>query len=167
MNTARTACTARFAAAYALMRVGADVGDHLVQSDFCARTKGATDAAPVTETDQEGRVIATHGTAAGRKACAVHCLTYSATQAAVLLLAARTLGLRLRPGQVVAALAISGLTHYAIDRRVPGGVLQRFADATGKGKFFRLADYGINGAYCMDGACHHAFETVAAAVLAR
>lgn len=35
------------------------------------------------------------------------------------------------------------------------------------GKFFRLDDHGINGAYCMDGAVHHAFETAAAAVLAR
>lgn len=163
MNTARTA---RFAAAYALLRAGADIGDHLVQTDHCARTKGATDAAPVTESDHDGHVTATHGTAAGRRACAVHCLTYSATQAGALLLGASALGLRLRPGQVVAALAISGLTHYAIDRRVPGGLLERFANATGKGPFYRLADHGINGAYCMDGAVHHGFETIAAAVLA-
>lgn len=159
MTTTRTA---RFAAAYALLRAGADIGDHLVQSDVCARTKGATDAAPVTGDD--GTV---HGTAAGRRACAVHCLTYTATQAAALTLGALTLDLRLRPGQAAAALAISGLTHYAIDRRVPGGLLQRFADATGKRTFFRLADHGINGAYCMDSAVHHGFETIAAAVLAR
>ncbi|MFE2174409.1 hypothetical protein [Kitasatospora sp. NPDC059462] len=163
MNTARTA---RFAAAYALLRAGADIGDHLVQSDHCARTKGATDAAPVQVLD-DGRVIATHGTAAGRRACAVHCLTYTGTQAAALLLGARALGLRLRPGPVAAALAISGLTHFAIDRRVPGGLLERFADATGKGAFYRLADHGINGAARMDAACHHGFETLAAAVLAR
>ncbi|MFI9365985.1 hypothetical protein ACIG5E_33780 [Kitasatospora sp. NPDC053057] len=162
MKTTHPARAARFAAAYALLRAGADVGDHLVQSDHCARTKGATDAAPVTGDD--GTV---HGTAAGRRACAIHCLTYSATQAAALVLGARALGLRLHPGQVAAALAISGLTHYAIDRRVPGGLLQRFADAIGKGNFYRLADHGMNGAYCMDGAVHHAFETVAAAVLAR
>ncbi|MFF2123455.1 hypothetical protein ACFVXH_39625 [Kitasatospora sp. NPDC058184] len=159
MNTARAA---RFAAAYALLRAGADAGDHLVQSDHCARTKGATDDSPVTGDD--GTI---HGTAAGRRACALHCLTYTATQAAALLLGARALGLRLRPGQVAAALAVSGLTHYAIDRRVPGGLLQRFADATGKGDFYRLADHGMNGAYCMDGAVHHACETIAAAVLAR
>ncbi|MFE7194034.1 hypothetical protein [Kitasatospora sp. NPDC057541] len=164
MNTARTA---RFAAAYALLRAGADIGDHLVQSDHCARTKGATDAAPAKVLNDDGQVIATHGTAAGRRACAIHCLTYTATQAAALLLGARALGLRLRPGQVAAALAISGLTHYAIDRRVPNGVLQRFADATGKGAFYRLADHGINGAARMDAACHHGFETIAAAVLAR
>ncbi|WP_380286543.1 hypothetical protein [Kitasatospora purpeofusca] len=140
---------------------------NLVQSDHCARTKGATDAAPVQVLDEDGRVIATHGTAAGRRACALHCLTYSATQAAALLLGARALGLRLRPGPVAAALAISGLTHFAIDRRIPGGLLERFADATGKGAFYRLADHGMNGAYCMDGAVHHGFETLAAAVLAR
>ncbi len=158
MTTARAA---RFAAAYALLRAAADVGDHLVQSDFCARTKGATDAAPTVGDD--GTV---HGTAAGRRACAVHCLTYSATQAAALLLGSRALGLRLRPGHLAAALAISGLTHYAIDRRVPNGLLEQFADATGKGAFYRLADHGINGAARMDAAIHHGFETVAAAVLA-
>ncbi|MEV7218179.1 hypothetical protein AB0O31_34420 [Kitasatospora cineracea] len=36
---------------------------NLVQSDHCARTKGATDTAPVTGDD--GTV---HGTAAGRRA---------------------------------------------------------------------------------------------------
>ena len=45
--------------------------------------------------------------------------------------------------------------------------LERFADATGKGAFYRLADHGINGAARMDAAVHHGFETVAAAVLAR
>ncbi|MGW7582781.1 hypothetical protein ACWGKU_29330 [Kitasatospora sp. NPDC054768] len=143
------------------MRHANKAATNLVQSDHCARTKGATDAAPVTGDD--GTV---HGTAAGRRACALHVLTYSATQAAALLLGARALGLRLRPGQLAAALTISGLTHYAIDRRVPGGLLQRFADATGKGNFYRLADHGINGAARMDAACHHAFETLAAAVLA-
>ncbi|MGW4694722.1 hypothetical protein ACWEO1_20350 [Kitasatospora cineracea] len=67
MKDTRAVRTARFAAAYALLRVGADVGDHIVQSDHCARTKGATDTAPVTGDD--GTV---HGTAAGRRACAVH-----------------------------------------------------------------------------------------------
>ncbi|WP_043478061.1 hypothetical protein [Kitasatospora sp. MBT66] len=159
-TTARPDRAVRFAAAYALLRAAADIGDHLVQSDFCARTKGATDAAPAVGDD--GTV---HGTKAGRKACAVHCLTYSATQAAALLLGSRAFGLRLRPRHLAAALAISGLTHYAVDRRVPGGLLQRFAETTGKGNFYRLADHGINGAARMDAAVHHGFETIAAAVL--
>ncbi|MGW2545668.1 hypothetical protein ACWC5I_33525 [Kitasatospora sp. NPDC001574] len=164
MDTARTA---RFAAAYALLRAGAAIGDYLVQRDHSARTKGATDAAPVYDTDSTGQVTATYGTAAGRRACAWHCLTYTATQAAALTLGARAIGLRLRPGPTAAALAISGLTHYAIDRRVPSGLLERFADATGKGRFYRLADHGINGASHMDATCHHGLETIAATLVAR
>ncbi|THA28258.1 hypothetical protein E4198_00140 [Streptomyces sp. RKND-216] len=152
---------ARFAALYALMRAAADLGDHWIQSDHCARTKGATNAAPVTADDGT-----THGTAAGRKACAWHCTTYTATQVAALLIGSRVLGLRLHPGATAAALAVSGLTHYAADRRVPGGLLQRVADATGKGNFYRLAGHGMNGSYALDQAWHHTCETVAALIAA-
>lgn len=152
---------ARFAAFYALMRMAADLGDHWIQSDYCARTKGATDAAPVTGEDGT-----THGTSAGRKACAWHCTTYTATQAAALLIGARALGIRLHPGAAAAALAVSGLTHYAADRRVPCGLLQRLAETSGKGGFYRLADHGINGANKLDQAWHHGFETVAALIAA-
>ncbi|MDQ0938643.1 hypothetical protein [Streptomyces sp. V1I1] len=65
-----------FAAVFGLGRAGSNVGDHFVQSDYCARVKGATDAKPVHFTtgnpDDEPTV---HGTADGRKACAWHCLS--------------------------------------------------------------------------------------------
>lgn len=38
---------ALFAAAFGLGSAGSILGDHLVQSDYCARVKGATDAKPV------------------------------------------------------------------------------------------------------------------------
>ncbi|MEV7023242.1 hypothetical protein [Kitasatospora sp. NPDC093558] len=139
MNASRAA---RFAAAYALLRAAADVADHWIQTDHQASTKG-------------------EDAAAGRRACAAHVASYIATQASVLLGGARLLRVRLRPGPVAAALALSAASHYVADRRDP---LRRLADATGKGRFVRLADHGMNGAYCLDQAWHHAFETAAALI---
>ncbi|MFD9692532.1 hypothetical protein ACFWXO_43005 [Kitasatospora sp. NPDC059088] len=132
----------RFAVAYPLLRAAADIADHWVQSDHQAATKG-----------QSG--------AAGRRACAAHVASYTAVQAVVLLGGARLLGVRLRPGPVAAALALSAATHYVADRREP---LRRLADATGKERFVRLADHGLNGGYLLDQAWHHAFETCAAII---
>ncbi|GAA2810067.1 hypothetical protein GCM10010441_38380 [Kitasatospora paracochleata] len=146
MTTARAA---RFAAAYALLRSAADVADHWVQTDHQARTKGQHD-------HHEGQ-----SSAAGRRACAAHVATYTATQAAALIAGPRLLGVRLRPGPVAAALALSAVTHYVADRREP---LRRLADATGSGPFYRLTDFGMNGAYALDQAFHHAFETCAALI---
>ncbi|WP_035800539.1 hypothetical protein [Kitasatospora mediocidica] len=143
MNTARAA---RFAAAYALLRAAADVADHWIQSDHQARVKGQHD-------HTEGQ-----SSAAGRRACAAHVATYTATQAAALLGGTALLGIRLRPGPVAAALMLSAVTHYVADRRDP---LRKLADATGKANFVRLTDHGMNGAYALDQAWHHAFETAA------
>ncbi|MFD7901049.1 hypothetical protein ACFV4G_02285 [Kitasatospora sp. NPDC059747] len=139
MTTSRAA---RFTAVYALLRSAADVADHWIQSDHQATTKGESGAA-------------------GRRACAAHVASYTATQTALVLGGARLLGVRLRPGPVAAALVLSAVTHYVADRREP---LRRLADATGKSAFVRLADHGMNGAYCLDQAWHHAFETCAALI---
>ncbi|WP_331743102.1 hypothetical protein OG239_43065 (plasmid) [Streptomyces sp. NBC_00868] len=40
--------------------------------------------------------------------------------------------------------------------------MEELADKTGKGNFFRLADYGLNGAYALDQAWHEGWETLAA-----
>ncbi len=140
---------ARFAISYALLRAAADVADHWIQTDHQAANKGQHD-------HNEGQ-----SSAAGRRACAAHVATYTATQGAALLFGSRALGVRLRPGPVAAALALSAVTHYIADRREP---LRRLADATGKSRFVRLADHGMNGAYCLDQAWHHAFETAAAVI---
>lgn len=136
-----------------------------VQNDFCARVKGASDECPVTYEDPHTKEKTTHGTADGRKACLHHCLTYTATQAIVAGLGARALGIRVHPGAAAAALALSFGTHYVADRRVPGkGVLEKLAIRTGKTNFYKLADFGMNGALHLDGSWHHGWETLAALI---
>lgn len=150
-----------FAAAYALLRAAADHADHWGQSDFDAQAKAATDAAPVTYEHGDGRVTVV-GTDGGRRACLRHVVQYTATQGLVLVAGTRALGIRLHPAAVAAALAVSGATHFAADRRVPRGLLQRLAEAAGKENFFNLADFGMNGRYCLDQSWHHSWETLAA-----
>ncbi|MFF2074624.1 transcriptional regulator [Kitasatospora sp. NPDC058162] len=156
---------ARFAASYALLRAAGDVADHFVQTCHQAATKGHHDHNPG------------QSSAAGRRACAAHVATYTATQAAVLLAGTRLLGVRLRPAPVTAALALSAVTHYVADRREP---LRRLADAVGIGDFYALGTPGHpaypttrngkyaptlgTGAYALDQAWHHAFETIAALI---
>jgi hypothetical protein len=155
---------AAFAAAYALLRAAADHADHWGQSDYDARAKGATDRTPVTYTHENGTTVTvtTHG---GRRACARHVLQVVTTQGLALVAGTRVLGIRLHPGAVAAALAISGLTHYAADRGAPhDGFLRRLASATGNQRFYSLTTGGMNGAYCLDGSWHHSWETLAAAV---
>ncbi|CAL9676748.1 hypothetical protein SUDANB105_07951 [Streptomyces sp. enrichment culture] len=43
-------------------------------------------------------------------------------------------------------------------------LLGRIATKTGKGGFYKLTDFGINGALHLDSAWHHGWETVAALV---
>lgn len=151
-----------FAAVLGLTRAASGVGDFWAQTDWCARVKGATDNTPVTYEDPATKETTEHGTADGRRACWQHCLTYGATQAVVVGLGTRILGIRLNPAAAGAALAVSILTHYAADRRVPGGLLETIATKTGKDAFYELADHGINGAFELDASFHHIWETVAA-----
>ncbi|WP_018569241.1 hypothetical protein [Streptomyces sp. PsTaAH-124] len=154
-----------FAALLGLTRAASAIGDFWVQSDFCARVKGACDEVPVTYEDPATQEKTTHGTADGRKACLHHCLTYTATQAIVAGAGARALGIRVRPGAAAAALALSFGTHYIADRRIPGhGLLEKLADKTGKSNFYRLADFGMNGAFHLDSTWHYGWETVAALI---
>ncbi|MCY0961481.1 hypothetical protein [Streptomyces sp. H27-H5] len=164
MTQLHTSRAATFAAVLGLARAAAALGDHWIQTDYCAQVKRATDAAPVRYEDEKTEATTEHGTADGRRACAWHCLTYSSTQALAVTAGARVLGIRLHPAAALAGLAISGLTHYAADRRVPGGLLQAIAERTGKGRFYALASHGLNGAYLLDASYHHACETVAALV---
>ncbi|BDT39674.1 hypothetical protein [Streptomyces yaizuensis] len=154
---------AHFASAYALLRIAADAADHWIQTDADAQAKAATDAAPVTYKAPDGSVHVFR-TREGRRACARHCLTYTATQGAALIIGARVLDVRLHPAAVAAALAVSGITHYAADRRVPNGILQRLARRAGKERFFLLADHGMNGSYCLDQSWHHSWEGLAALI---
>ena len=116
-----TTPAARFAAVSATLLATHEVADHIVQTDAQAIAKGGP-----------GR--------AGRTACAGHVASYVAVQAAALWAADRALNLRLSPRRAAAALALSGLTHYAIDRCAghwaetgqDAPLLVRAAHATGK-----------------------------------
>jgi hypothetical protein len=132
---------ARFAAIFGTLYAAHQVADHHVQSDRDAQVKGW----PGPE---------------GRKACARHVASYTATAAVALAVTDRVTGAGIRPGKAAAALAFSALTHYVIDRREP---LRRFAEATGHGNFYRLGapregrDDNPNlgtGAYAMDQSAH-------------
>lgn len=150
-----------FGAVYALLRVAADVADHWVQSDHQARYK----AEPGAE---------------GHKALAGHVGSYVATQAAALVAGNRLLGLGLRPRNIAAALALSGVTHYVIDRR---WTVQALAKATHKSNFYDLGTGAHpqhpvtadgtpaavlgTGAYALDQAAHNLAEGVAAYLAVR
>jgi hypothetical protein len=101
--------------------------------------------------------------AEGHKALAGHVASYTATQAAALLVGNRVLGLGLRPRNMAAALALSGATHYLIDRRWP---VRKVAEATGKGGFYELGG-PLGGAYLLDQATHHLVEGFAAYLAVR
>ncbi|MFM9812793.1 transcriptional regulator [Streptomyces scabiei] len=140
----------RSAAAYALLRMAADLGDHWLQTHHQAVTKGQHD-------ENDGQ-----SSRAGRIACTAHVATYTATQAAVLYAGSRALGLRLKPGRVAAALALSAGTHWWADRRVH---LKAVAEAIGKSDYYHLGG-PLGGNYALDQAFHHAVETAAALIAA-
>jgi hypothetical protein len=137
---------------FAALFAAHQVGDHIVQSDRDACIK----ALPGRE---------------GHLACARHVASYTAT--AVLALAGAHLaqGSRPRYGRLAAGLAVSAVSHYVIDRRT---VLRWFADATGKGRFYRLGAPRSGqddnpclgtGAYALDQSAHHFFLFIAALII--
>ncbi|MYV56523.1 transcriptional regulator [Streptomyces sp. SID3212] len=130
-------------ALYALTRVSADLGDHWIQTHNQALTKA-------------------QDSAAGRRACAAHVATYVAAQAVTVGAGALLLGIRITPGRAIAALAVSGITHYAADRRAP---VRRLAETIGKKGFYDLGG-PLGGSYLLDQSLHHAAEAVAVAILA-
>lgn len=126
-----TSRSAQFAAVYGLLTAAHEVGDHWVQNDALATTKGLRGPA-------------------GAKACAIHVATYTATQGLALVAGQHLLGLRLTSSRATAALAVSAVTHYIADRQGghwgddhPRGIA-RLAAATGHGGWMqrdRVAGY--------------------------
>ncbi|MEV6033635.1 transcriptional regulator [Nonomuraea sp. NPDC052116] len=111
--------TAAFAAALAALSAAHEIGDHWMQTDHQAETKG-------------GQGEQQH---AGQLACARHVAGVTATKVVVLAITCKVLGLKLRPGRTAAALALDAATHYWADRRY---TLEAVADLVGKGGYFRL-----------------------------
>lgn len=142
---------ARFAATFAALYAAHQIGDHHVQQDRDACDKGKPGAV-------------------GRKACARHVASYTATAVVALAVTNRVTGAGIKPGRALAALAFSAATHYVIDRREP---LRKFAEATGHGGFYQLGQPRPGrddnpslgtGAYALDQSLHTGCLFVAALI---
>jgi hypothetical protein len=142
-----------FAAAFAALYAAHQVADHWVQTEDQAAHKGLPGAA-------------------GRIACLMHVLTYTVTCLVALLAVKAVVGLPWQSGQVIAALAVSAVTHYAADRRTP---LARLAGWLGHAPFHRLGaprpGHDDNpslgtGAYALDQSLHVFWLFIAALIIA-
>lgn len=143
---------ATFAAVFAALYAAHALADHWIQTGRQAMTKGLPGWP-------------------GRRACAAHVATLTATMAAALgaLVAA---GAHLAPWPLVVGLAVNAVTHYWADRRT---TLARLAAALGKAEFYRLGaprpgrddnpTLGT-GAYALDQAWHMAWLFAAALIIA-
>lgn len=105
----------------------------------------------------------------GRLACLAHVATYLITQA-LALGALVALGANLHPAWTLAGLAVSGVTHYVADRRVP---LRRLAEMVGRGEFWVVGTPAAGqapclgtGAYALDQSWHIGWIFVSALVIA-
>lgn len=148
MQTALT-----FAAVLPALLVAHNVADHWVQTNHQAATKGRHDHA-------------------GRVACAMHVLSYTAVTATTVLLLWAVLGLAISSVGFVAGQVVSAVTHYWADRRF---TLARLAALLGKAQFYALgvprADRDDNpslgtGSYALDQAWHWLWLFVAALLTA-
>lgn len=154
------------AAVYAAMRTAAHVADHWLQTGHQAVHK-ADAGVP------------------GHRAMAGHIASYAGAQAVAVVAADRLLGMGLKPGRIVAAVAVSAATHWFIDRRWPVRKLAEVLDKTGckrdgrctepehapdgsdcDGGFHALGG-PLGGAYVLDQSAHHLMEAAAAVVAAR
>lgn len=98
---------------------GHHVGDYWVQTDPQARHKGDAGAE-------------------GIAACALHVLSYLATQVACLSLLVLATGLHVSVVGVLAGLGVSGVTHYLADRREHGIMFRLARLLPGKANFLEL-----------------------------
>lgn len=135
-----------FGGVYAALHAGHTVGDYWIQTDRCAQVK----AKPGWD---------------GRRACATHVATLTATQTVFLTLAAAAARERLSWRHAAAGLAVNAASHYFADRRTP---LRHLADRLafiGKGDFYRFGDGLASGAAHLDQAWHIGWCAVSAAII--
>jgi hypothetical protein len=142
-----------FAASFAALYAGHQVGDIWAQRDWQALSKG---------------LPGWHG----RLACAEHVAVLTACLAACLGALIAVTGMRPDPVAVLAALAVNAVSHYAADRRRP---LAALAERLGKGPLYRIGQprpgHDDNptlgtGAFQLDQAFHIAWLFVAALIIA-
>jgi hypothetical protein len=144
-----------FAAAFAALFASHEVADHWVQTHHQATAKGAADWR-------------------GRRACAAHVATYTATQALALIAVGAVTGASVGMAWLAAGLAVSAVSHYWADRKTTlarlAGALHRF----GKDEFHKLGmprgGHDDNpslgtGAYALDKSFHVLWLFVAALVI--
>jgi hypothetical protein len=98
----------------------------------------------------------------GRRACAAHVGTYTATLAVFLAVAAWWLRLPLSALWMLAGLAVSAVTHYFADRRKP---LERVARLIGSGGFYRTGEGLATGVALLDQAWHWCWLFVSALII--
>lgn len=114
-----TALAGEFAAVAVALYAAHHVGDYWVQTDHQARHKG--DAGPD-----------------GALQCLLHVISYLATQQALLIIMIVALRLELSVVGCVAALLVSGVTHYLADRREHGLMFWLARRLPGKAAFMEL-----------------------------
>jgi hypothetical protein len=135
---------ALFAAVFAALAAGHQIGDYWVQTNGQAAGK----ALPGWQ---------------GRRACGAHVATYTLTLAVCLTLVTWWLSLPLAAGWWLAGLAVSAVTHYFADRRKP---LERVARMIpGKLGFYQAGDGLATGAALLDQAWHWGWLLVSALVI--
>lgn len=132
------------ALAYIGLRVAAHVADHWVQTDCQATHKGL-----------KGWV--------GRLACGRHVASYVAVQGLTVVALYAVSGSHQHWWGLLWGLGLSAVTHYWADRRRP---LQKLAELTGKGEFYKRGEVLGSGAYALDQSWHHLWETVGAVLIA-
>lgn len=144
--------TGSFAAVFATLFAAHQVADHWIQTSRQAATKGQR-------------------TWAGRRACAAHVATYTATAVVAVLVMAASTGTRIEAWRLAAGLGVSAVSHYWADRRT---TLARLAGAVGQAEFFALGSPRPGrddnpslgtGAYALDQSWHVGWLFVAALIV--
>lgn len=92
------------------------------------------------------------------------CLAYPATQAVAVGAGASDLGIRPHPGAAAARSLCRSSRTMPRTVGCQAAFWKRSPRRLARCNFWRLADYGLNGAYCIDSAWHHGWETLAALV---
>lgn len=145
----------RFLITSAALLAAHAVGDHWVQTSHQATAKGAKGWP-------------------GRRACAAHVASYTATGVLATTAASRCLRVPLDGPAIVCAFVVSAVMHYVADRREP---LRWLAELTGRDGYIRHitvrrgdgmpADTGPGtGLFHLDQSWHHGWIFVAALIAA-
>ncbi|MFJ9558336.1 transcriptional regulator [Nocardiopsis sp. NPDC101807] len=142
-----------FAATFAALYAGHQVGDHWMQTSCQAAEKGGAGWS-------------------GRAACARHVTTLTAVKVVCLAPVVVLSGMDLHPVALTAGLGVDTVSHYWADRRT---TLARLARLLGRSEFYRLGAPRAgrddnpclgNGSYALDQSWHIGWGFVASLIIA-